>query len=310
MFKISNFAMSNSATTLLSEKSGLKMTVLPSSVCDGFGVYSLKKIPSKTIIGKYPGVHLEGEGYDDCFDYVDDWAEKTNTDIKKDQRRRKKLKKYFGIEIVNCHPTQKRFLPPQKYKNKVADWASISKEIERYSFMTKTGTLVPKTISSEGEVILDPDHHVCGDYGSLTPYFNEAPNYHFVNLLNGKTQKNEYKIDASVRSDYVVFETCREINPGEEMFIFYGPIYKRNYKANIHPDDCNFDDNMVDDDDSWAESSSYKKFFREQSEYMCDDTPGVSISRKNQMDDEIASIVDGYDRGIIKKINRHPMHNF
>ena len=244
----------------------LMMTVLPSSVCPGFGVYALRRIPIGTIIGEYPGQLITDEDDTLLRELLHMW--KSESKPSKDKERIALVADRFGVEIVPYLPATQRYQAAQRMPaGSTVNWRSVLKELYAYSFQTDAGTLVPSRISFTGAPLYDMDaHEESGDYSGLTPFFNEAPPGRFQNLLTNKTQNSVYSIDVSVEEHHVYFYTKRNIMPGSELFFFYGPSYDRKYPINMLPEKCGW--GLENWENSDEEEKTYnRKFYENQRKF-------------------------------------------
>jgi len=256
--------MPNQRVVVLAEAlAPLALTVLPSSVCPGFGVYALQRIPSGTVIGEYPGLLISDRADSMLRRLLRGYAR--DPDRSSDAGKAARLKQYFGLSIEPAQPPRWRRhaaqpLPPDA----PIEWRRVLDTVYAYSFQTDKGTLVPQRISTAGPPLYDMDaHEQSGDYGALTPFVNEAPPGKFRNLLTGQVQSPLYSVDVRIELEHVVFYTKRTISAGSELFFFYGPTYYRKYEINMLPAQCGWGPDDYDDADD-EEREATVKFLRRQ----------------------------------------------
>lgn len=262
--------MSNSNTSrvarLTKALDPLAMTVLPSSVCPGFGVYALRRIPIGTVIGEYPGQLITDDDDTLLRELLSIWSEEPSQ--AQDRERVSLVQSHFGVSIEPWAPAKQRQRPLERMSaGSRVDWAGVLKTLYAYSFQTDNGTLVPSRISYSGAPLYDMDlHEETLEYDSLTPFFNEVPPGRFKNLLTGKTQNSVYNMDVTVDGHHVYFYTKRNIMPGSELFLFYGPSYYRKYPINMLPEKCGWGPEDWESADE-EEKSLNQKFYEKQKKF-------------------------------------------
>lgn len=247
----------------------LPMTVLPSSICSGFGVYAMTKIAKNTIIGEYPGSLITDEADVVLRDLLRLWRQTNDAET---ERRIKILKDNFGISMEPLLPQRFRkqsfiSIPNLQGTKPQVNWNRVLVTIYGYSFQTEQGTLVPSRISYTGSPLFDMDaHEKTLDCSSLTPFIDEAPPGSFKNLLTSRVQKPFYNVDVVVKAKQVIFFAKRSIPAGNELLFFYGPTYNRNYKIHMHPKNCGWGpQDFYDEDEEEKEAS--RSFYVEQSHF-------------------------------------------
>lgn len=244
---------------------GLNFTVLPSSICPGFGVYALKKIPKNTYIGQYPGSLISDDADTHMRDLLRQWR---TEDSSTDDDKIRILKRYFNISIESTLPQRFRYdkiSKMEKSTNTSVNWRRVLIAIYSYSFQTDEGTLVPSRISYSGLPIFNLDvHETQVDNSSLTPLINEAPPGTFKNLLTGRPQRPFYNVDVTIEGDKVIFFTKRSIPAGNELFFFYGPSYTRDYDIHMEPKNCGWGQKDFDNEE---DPSSSIDFYEEQKKF-------------------------------------------
>lgn len=273
------------------------MTALPSSVCDGLGVYALKPIAKDTPIGHYPGVLLNDEEHTLMWARLQRWKSAHGA-AAVDRARIAELEREHGLKVQ----------PPASRSDRV-NWQGILEALDRYSFLTDdNGTLVPECYAPNGTPLWQPENHRNGEYDSLTPFFNEAPPGAFINLLTGRVQRSAYHVEVESVGNKVFFQTRQSVAPGQEMFVFYGPFYERDYEVNLDPFDCDFAPHTVSEDDPDAGSREYREFFAQQSQFRkrrggLDRSPPVR--RIQAMNRELDAVFDFYTKNPERRVKRH-----
>lgn len=250
----------------------VSMTILPSSVCPGLGVYAIKKIKKNQILGSYPGSVITDREDAVLRDYFVQWARNPSLEITEIEERLGILLDRFGIKLCNFEaPTHRRQVSTRELTYRDLNWPRLLIALNSYSFQTDKGTLVPNRMSYTGNPIYDLELHMTGGSpllsGSLTPMLNEAPPWRFENLLTRRIQYPKYNVNVLVEGDSVVFYAQQPVDPGDEMFFFYGPIYDREYPINLKPADCGWDwsdwEGM-----STKEKRTTKSFFLQQDRFI------------------------------------------
>ena len=240
----------------------LELTVLPSSVCPGFGVYALRRIPRGTILGEYPGLLISDRADSMLRRLLRGYAREA--DPSADAGRAARVQQYFGLSIEQALPPRwRRHATLPLAQDAPIEWRRVLDTVYAYSFQTDCGTLVPQRISAAGPPLYDMDAHEKGDTATLTPFINEAPPGKFRNRLTGNLQSPLYSVDVRVERERVVFYAKRTILPGSELFFFYGPTYYRKYEINMLPAQCGWGQSDYDDADD-EERQATVKFLRRQ----------------------------------------------
>jgi len=201
------------------------LLVLPSSVCPGWGVYALEAIPQNTVLAKYHGLKISDVQYKTLYQVVQE-------DEKTDQEKIDALEK-IGISIRDEKQKTKLYQrtisrPPRL--DKEIDWDAFMDSVGCYAFERRDGYIIPENYNQKGQVLFSLDNYLDeDDYTGVSIFVNEAPLFPFVNLLTGQTQKPKYHVRASKQDDDIIFVSDVDILAGEEIFLYYGYDYHRDY---------------------------------------------------------------------------------
>jgi hypothetical protein len=241
------------------------LCVLPSSVCPGFGVYALRKIPKNTLIGQYPGSLITDDADDHLRDLLRIWR---NEDSTQDHSKIRILKRYFNVSIERLLPQRFRYQTPMPLGSDVAvNWRKVLITIYSYSFQTDSGTLVPSRISAAGPPLFSLDQYEASpDDSALTPFINEAPTGTFRNMLTCRTQRPFYNVDVTIEGEHVIFFTKRSIPAGNELFFFYGPSYNRDYPIHMAAANCGWGPKQYEEEDEENKALT-AEFYDQQREF-------------------------------------------
>lgn len=212
-----------------------ELQVLPSSVTGaGFGVYALAPFKKGSVIPVfYRGIVSDPKTEDFLLDIVNRFesGEKITT------KDTEKLLRQFKISINDVKLSKdKNYLVFSDEKKDSSDinWPNVLSSYYNYAFETPKGLLVWPVYDYAGNPVLNWKNP--NDYAL---FFNEPPPcQNYYNRLLQTTKKTKVNVAAKqTKSGAIGFEAIEDIEPGEELFICYGPLYaQREYKINMDKD--------------------------------------------------------------------------
>jgi hypothetical protein len=199
--------------------------VAPSSVSDqaGVGVYAGRRFNVRSELGLvYPGTVASQTIYKELNDLL--VAMTLNPSMEEQLSALKKLKRKFNVEITKELDTHDD-IPP--------NWDAIYDTFIEYQYGLSTGNLIyfPYYWWKSGKVWIkenDPEY--------FPLLFNEPPPYNtFYNIVKKAMQSSRPNVRAMEKKGEIYYSVISQINPGDEILICYGPLYKRGKSGYDYP---------------------------------------------------------------------------
>ena len=195
-------------------------------------VYPGKSMP----IGKYDTMHEELAHYSQIFD-GDKNKPMTDPQVADILRR---LEEHYGIYVRKAEKSGIdkvwRYDDTSDLANTYVNWDNLIDQIGAYAFGAHRTdneeiTYVLRNYSNDGSPIFDPR-----DINNRLLMANEPPTYDFVNLVTLKVQQSKPNLLQHEENGQIVYKAYRDIQPGDELLICYGPGYsflRKGYSINM-----------------------------------------------------------------------------